>query len=308
MVRVRRRQREAIAGGASDGRDTCARSRLTSHVTLNENIHKPIVGHLLMRALKRALLNHPAAPVSDGWRRFFNRDDGQDSSETHRLRDDEENSSMPSCSVFNSSFSFIQQSLETSDLLDVSTKKSVSTQSERDRLKSETLSSGALEPHTAHSQSEISTVPISQSEHEAFSLSNSPCSIGQQKSLLLDRELWLADLDVQVSSSMTSNASRTLTRALWTLKSRLRLDWLVRLGLLGHVGLRQHDSVLRSESRRCDKEVRGCSARLSAEQSHEHQGQYDTMMFRIARNTSYWMFYSVCLVLLLCKKWFYTGL
>ncbi len=142
----------------------------------------------------------PSSPSERWLKEVFNRDDGQDSSETH----DEENSSMPSCSAFNSSFSFIQQSLETSALLDVSTQKSVSTQSEWDRLKSETLSSGALEPHTAHSQSEISTVPISQSEHEAFSLSNSPCSIGQQKSLLLDRELWLADLDVQVSSSMTS--------------------------------------------------------------------------------------------------------
>ncbi len=146
----------------------------------------------------------PSSPSERWLKEVFESNDVQDSSETHRLRDDEENSSMPSCSAFNSSFSFIQQSLETSDLLDVSTKKSASTQSEWDRLESETLSSGALEPHTAHSQSEISTVPISQSEHEAFSLSNSPCSIGQQKSLLLDRELWLADLDVQVSSSMTS--------------------------------------------------------------------------------------------------------
>lgn len=154
----------------------------------------------------------PSSPSERWLKEVFERDDGQDSSETHRLRDDEENSPIPSCIVFNSSFSFIQQSLETSDLLDVSTKKSVSKQSEWDRLKSETSSSGALEPRTALvnplSQSEISTVPISQSEHEVFSLSNSPCPIGQQKSILLDRELWLADLDVQVSSSMTMSYAK----------------------------------------------------------------------------------------------------
>uniref|UniRef100_A0A672NVZ7 Disrupted in schizophrenia 1 protein-like n=1 Tax=Sinocyclocheilus grahami TaxID=75366 RepID=A0A672NVZ7_SINGR len=176
---------------------------------------------------KRAseLLSSP----SEQWLKdAFERDDSQDSSKTHCLRDRaaEENSSMPSRNVFNSSFSFIQQSLETSDLLDASTNKSVCKQSEWDRLKcetSETSNSGALKPHTAlvnHlSQSEISTVPTSQSEHEVFSLSNSPCSIGQsvqQKGLFLDRELWLVDLDVpwqrdrQISSSMASYAKESV--------------------------------------------------------------------------------------------------
>uniref|UniRef100_A0A673M4C5 DISC1 scaffold protein n=1 Tax=Sinocyclocheilus rhinocerous TaxID=307959 RepID=A0A673M4C5_9TELE len=157
----------------------------------------------------------PSSPSERWLKEVFKRDDGQDSSETHRLCDAKENSPMPSRNVFNSSFSFIQQSLETSDLLDVSTNTSASTQSEGDRLKSETSHSGALEPHTAlvvnHlSQSEISTVPISQSEHEVFSLSNSPCSIGQPKSILMDRELWLADLDVQILSSMTSYAKESI--------------------------------------------------------------------------------------------------
>ncbi|XP_016344703.1 disrupted in schizophrenia 1 protein-like [Sinocyclocheilus anshuiensis] len=157
----------------------------------------------------------PSSPSERWLKEVFKRDDGRDSSETHRLHDAKENSPMPSRNVFNSSFSFIQQSLETSDLLDVNTNTSASIQSEGDRLKSETSHSGALEPHTAlvvnHlSQSEISTVPISQSEHEVFSLSNSPCSIGQPKSILMDRELWLADLDVQISSSITSYAKESI--------------------------------------------------------------------------------------------------
>uniref|UniRef100_A0A8C2BWU9 DISC1 scaffold protein n=1 Tax=Cyprinus carpio TaxID=7962 RepID=A0A8C2BWU9_CYPCA len=148
----------------------------------------------------------PSSPSERWLREVFKRDDGQDSPETHRLRDAKENSPVPSRSVFNSSFSFIQQSLETGDLVDVSANKSASKRSER---------SAALEPHTALvvdplSQSEISTSPISQSERELFSLSNSPCSTGRQKSLLLDRELWLADLDVQISSSVTSYAKESV--------------------------------------------------------------------------------------------------
>ncbi|XP_059421657.1 disrupted in schizophrenia 1 protein [Carassius carassius] len=330
----------------------------------------------------------PSSPSERWLRQVLKRDDGQDSSQTHRLRDAKENSPMPLRNDFNSSFSFIQQSLETRDLLDASTNKSVSKPSEWDRMKSETSHSAALEPHTAlvvhhlsqseistvptrqleisnvptsqseintistvstsqseistvptsqseistvptsqseistvptsqleistvptsqseistvptsqseistvptsqleistvptsqseistvptsqseistvptsqleistvptsqseistvptsqseistvptsqleistvptsqleistvpTSQSEISTVPTSQSEHEVFSLSNSPWSIGQQKSILLARELWLADLDVQISSSMTSYAKESV--------------------------------------------------------------------------------------------------
>uniref|UniRef100_A0A8C1CMQ5 DISC1 scaffold protein n=1 Tax=Cyprinus carpio carpio TaxID=630221 RepID=A0A8C1CMQ5_CYPCA len=148
----------------------------------------------------------PSSPSERWLREVFKRDDGQDSPETHRLRDAKENSPVPSRSIFNSSFSFIQQSLETGDLVDVSANKSASKRSER---------SAALEPHTALvvdplSQSEISTSPISQSERELFSLSNSPCSTGRQKSILLDREPWLEDLDVQISSSVTSYAKESI--------------------------------------------------------------------------------------------------
>ncbi|XP_026133605.1 disrupted in schizophrenia 1 protein-like isoform X1 [Carassius auratus] len=158
---------------------------------------------------------------SEQWLKdVYERDDSRDSSKTQSLRDAEENSSMPSRNVFNSSFSFIQQSLETSDLLDASTNKSVCKASEWERVKT----CDAFKPHTASgshsSQSESSSVPASQSEHEVFSLSNSPCSIGQsvrQKGLLLDRELWLVDLDVpwphrdrQISSSMASYAKESV--------------------------------------------------------------------------------------------------
>ncbi|XP_016314136.1 disrupted in schizophrenia 1 protein isoform X2 [Sinocyclocheilus anshuiensis] len=188
----------------------------------------PVSGSPTNENTRKSASKLPSSPSEQWLKDVFERDDSQDSSKTHCLRDRvaEENSSMPSRNVFNSSFSFIQQSLETSDLLDASTNKSVCKQSEWDRLKcetSETSNSGALKPHTAlvnHlSQSEISTVPTSQSEHEVFSLSNSPCSIGQsvqQKGLLLDRELWLVDLDVlwqrdrQISSSMASYAKESV--------------------------------------------------------------------------------------------------
>ncbi|ROI46715.1 Disrupted in schizophrenia 1 protein [Anabarilius grahami] len=149
---------------------------------------------------------------SEKWHKdVFEKDNSSDSSKTQ-----EENSLMQSCDIFNSSFSFIQQSLETSDFLDASTNrssKSVNKQSEStswDQLKSETSNSGVLKPLAPLvNHSEISSVPISQSGHEGFTLRHLPCSIGQavpQKGLLLDRDLWLADLDMQTSSSMTSYA------------------------------------------------------------------------------------------------------
>ncbi|XP_067278382.1 disrupted in schizophrenia 1 protein [Pseudorasbora parva] len=124
----------------------------------------------------------------------------RDSSKTHI----EENSLKQSCDIFNSSFSFIQQSLETSDFLGASINK---------LSESETSNSGVLNPHSHFSQSESSSVPISQSGHEVFTLRNLPCSIGQsgqQKGLLLDRDLWLAQLDMQTSSSMTSYAKENV--------------------------------------------------------------------------------------------------
>lgn len=142
----------------------------------------------------------------------FQGDNPSDSSQTHRLRDTEENSLTRSCDIFNSSFSFIQQSLETSDFLDASTNKQ-SESTSLDKLKSETSNSGVLKPHAHFSQSEISSVPISQSGPEVFALRHLPGSIGQSvqhKGLLLDRDLWLADLDMQTSSSMTSYAKENI--------------------------------------------------------------------------------------------------
>ncbi|XP_048059899.1 disrupted in schizophrenia 1 protein isoform X4 [Megalobrama amblycephala] len=149
---------------------------------------------------------------SEKWHKdVFEKDNSSDSSKTR-----EENSLMQSRDIFNSSFSFIQQSLETSDVLDASTNgssKSVNKQSEStswDQLKSETSNSGVLKPLAPLvNHSEISSVPVSQSGHEGFTLRHLPCSIGQavpQKGLLLDRDLWLADLDMQTSSSITSYA------------------------------------------------------------------------------------------------------
>ncbi|XDV49811.1 hypothetical protein PO909_018991, partial [Leuciscus waleckii] len=137
----------------------------------------------------------------------FEGDNTSDSSQTHRLHDTEENPRTQSCDIFNSSFSFIQQSLETSDLLDASTNKQ-SESTSLDKPKSETSNSGVLKPHAHFSQSEISSVPISQSGPEVFALRHLPGSIGQSvqhKGLLLDRDLWLADLDMQTSSYAKEN-------------------------------------------------------------------------------------------------------
>ncbi|XP_052428741.1 disrupted in schizophrenia 1 protein isoform X2 [Carassius gibelio] len=134
-------------------------SRDSDHVS-----DSPTTENTQKRALKL-----PSSPSERWLGEVFKRDNGQESSQTHHLGDTKENSPVPSHNDFKSSFSFIQQSLETRDLLDVRTNKSVSKLSEWDRRKSETSHSAASEPHTAlvvnHlSQSEISTVPIRQSE------------------------------------------------------------------------------------------------------------------------------------------------
>ncbi|XP_056088661.1 disrupted in schizophrenia 1 protein isoform X2 [Rhinichthys klamathensis goyatoka] len=151
--------------------------------------------------------------LSEKWHKdAFEGDNSSDSSQTHRLRDTEERSRTQSCDIFNSSFSFIQQSLETSDFLDASTNKQ-SESTSLDKLKSETSNSGVLKPHAHFSQSEISSVPISQSGPEVFALRHLAGSIGQSvqhKGLLLDRDLWLADLDMQASSSTTSYAKENI--------------------------------------------------------------------------------------------------
>ncbi|CAM4728021.1 unnamed protein product [Leuciscus chuanchicus] len=137
----------------------------------------------------------------------FEGDNTSYSSQTHRLHDTEENPRTQSCDIFNSSFSFIQQSLETSGFLDASTNKQ-SESTSLDKPKSETSNSGVLKPHAHFSQSEISSVPISQSGPEVFALRHLPGSIGQSvqhKGLLLDRDLWLADLDMQTSSYAKEN-------------------------------------------------------------------------------------------------------
>ncbi|XP_077073491.1 disrupted in schizophrenia 1 protein isoform X2 [Siphateles boraxobius] len=140
--------------------------------------------------------------LGEKWHKdVFLADNSSDSSKTHCLRDTEKNSLTKSCDIFNSSFSFIQQSLETSEFLDGSTNKQ-SESTSLDKLKSETSNLGVLKPHAHFSQSEISSVPISQSGPEVFAFRHLPGSIGQsvqQKGLLLDRDLWLADLDMQTS-------------------------------------------------------------------------------------------------------------
>ncbi|XP_067241741.1 disrupted in schizophrenia 1 protein isoform X3 [Chanodichthys erythropterus] len=143
---------------------------------------------------------------SEKWHKdVFEKNNSSDSSKTR-----EENSLMQSSDIFNSSFSFIQQSLETSDFLDASTNSSSKSVNKQSESTSETSNSGVLKPLAPLvNHSEISSVPISQSGHEGFTLRLLPCSIGQalpQKGLLLDRDLWLADLDMQTSSSITSYA------------------------------------------------------------------------------------------------------
>lgn len=139
----------------------------------------------------------------------------QTTSKPHRLHEsqvEETSRTVPSCDVFNSSFSFIQQSLETSDLLDTTTSEPSPS---LDQSKSESSNLSTLKPII---QSKISTVPISQSGLEVFPLGQLPCLIGQpvkSKGLLLDGELWLRDLDrrwdTQISSSMTSDLKESVS-------------------------------------------------------------------------------------------------
>ncbi|KAA0718301.1 Disrupted in schizophrenia 1 protein [Triplophysa tibetana] len=135
----------------------------------------------------------------------------QTASKPHRLhRSQVEETSR--CDVFNSSFSFIQQSLETSDLLDTTTSDPSPS---LDQTKSEPSDLSTLKPCT-FVQSKISPVPISQSGPEVFMLGQLPCSMGQpvkSKGLLLDEESWDLDRrwDTRTSSSMTSDFKESVS-------------------------------------------------------------------------------------------------
>lgn len=163
----------------------------------------------------------PSSPGEKWLKEIFERDDSSNG-QIHTLLE-ETSRTISSCDVFNSSFSFIQQSLEIGDLLDSTNlnKRSESTSWDHP----EPLNSGTIKPvctvlgnksmfeDDSLSQSKTSSVLISQSEPEVFTLGQLPCPIGRSvkpKRLLLDKELWLMDLDVswchrdtQILSSMS---------------------------------------------------------------------------------------------------------
>lgn len=149
--------------------------------------------------------------LSEKWlREVLERDDSSNGQTASNPQVEETSRTVPSCDVFNSSFSFIQQSLETSDLIDTS-----DSSPSLDQPKSEPTNSSTLKPCTVI-QSKISPAPISQSGPEVFTLGQLPCSIGQSvrlKGILLDEELW--DLDrcwnTQISSSMTSDFKESVS-------------------------------------------------------------------------------------------------
>lgn len=172
----------------------------------------------------------PSSPGEKWLKEIFERDDSSNG-QNHCLLE-ESSKSISSCDVFNSSFSFIQQSLETGDLLDLTTGERSPSQYLNKRSESASWdhleplnSSGTIKPactvlgnksmfeDDSLSQSKTSSVLINQSEPEVFTLGQLPCSIGRSvkpKRLLLDKELWLMDLDVswchrdaQISSSMS---------------------------------------------------------------------------------------------------------
>ncbi|XP_056617292.1 disrupted in schizophrenia 1 protein isoform X2 [Triplophysa dalaica] len=135
----------------------------------------------------------------------------QTASKPHRLHQSQVEETSR-CDVFNSSFSFIQQSLETSDLLDTTTSDPSAS---LDQTKSEISDLSTLKPCNLV-QSKISPVPISQSGPVVFMLGQLPCSMGQpvkSKGLLLDEESWDLDRhwDTQISSSMTSDFKESVS-------------------------------------------------------------------------------------------------
>ncbi|XP_055026064.2 disrupted in schizophrenia 1 protein isoform X2 [Misgurnus anguillicaudatus] len=154
----------------------------------------------------------PSSPGEKWLKEIFERDDSSNG------QIEETSRSISSCDVFNSSFSFIQQSLETGDLLDLTTgelspsqylnKRSESTSWDHPELLN---SSGTIKPVCTVLGN--NSVLINQSEPEVFTLGQLPCPIGRSvkpKRLLLDKECWLMDLDVswchrdtQISSSMS---------------------------------------------------------------------------------------------------------
>ncbi|XP_051503800.1 disrupted in schizophrenia 1 protein-like [Myxocyprinus asiaticus] len=192
----------------------------------NRNSITPIGGLSTSENTQKCASDLPGSPSEKWLEEVFEKDNSSnDSSKTHCLRDtqvEETSRTVPSRDIFNSSFSFIQQSLETSDLTNETTTSENSwkpTSSEStswdpsssDTLKPQTVIVNKFEDGSL-SQSESNTVPISQSKSEVFTLGQ--LSIGQSvkgKGLLLDKALWLGDLDIswrhrdRQTSSMTSD-------------------------------------------------------------------------------------------------------
>ncbi|XP_051508308.1 disrupted in schizophrenia 1 protein-like isoform X2 [Myxocyprinus asiaticus] len=207
----------------------------------NKNSITPICGPSTSENTQKGASELPSNSSEKWLKEDFQKDNSsndQNSSKTCSLRGiqvEDTSRTVPPREVFNSSFSFIQQSLETSDLLhDTTTSKTSSFQfvnkpfdsTSWDQLRSELSSSDTLKPQTVFinkfkedsvSHSEINPVPLSQSESEVFTLGQ--LSISQsvkEKGLLLDKALWLADLDMswrqrdRQTSSVTSDFKESI--------------------------------------------------------------------------------------------------
>ncbi|XP_052006612.1 disrupted in schizophrenia 1 protein-like [Xyrauchen texanus] len=193
----------------------------------NRNPINPIGGLSTSENTQKCASELPGSPSEKWLEEVFEKDDSSnDSSKSHCLRDtqvEETSRTVPSRDIFNSSFSFIQQSLETSDLThETTTSESSWKPTPSESTSWDPSSSDTLKPQTvivnkfedgSLSQSESDTVPISLPKSEVFSLAQ--LSIAQSvkgKGLLLDKALWLGDLDIswrhrdrQTSMSMTSD-------------------------------------------------------------------------------------------------------
>lgn len=127
-------------------------------------------------------------------------DDSSNTPKPHPLHEsqvEETSRTVPSCDVFNSSFSFIQRSLETSHLLDTTTSEP-----------SPSLDRTTSESHSSTLKPKISPVPINQSGLGVFMFGHLPSSFGRpvkSKGISLDGESWLRDLDRRWDTQMSSD-------------------------------------------------------------------------------------------------------
>lgn len=149
----------------------------------------------------------------------FERDNSSKSSNKHHLHDEEDNLPVQSRDVFNSSFSFIQQSLDTCDLLDVNTCYSPRTEHKQSesasghQLKSKTSNSGFLKPPSDlmnHlSQSETSIVQMNQLETRTVRVSQSKSSFLKPLSALMNHLSQSETTSVPINQSETSSAPKS---------------------------------------------------------------------------------------------------